>query len=95
MDRMALFVNVVQNLENDVWFSGHFAPVTGIDCHRAVGNVDFTQLFLTSSFDWTVKLWSTKVKGQRRVHPYRLIFTVQIFPQGNTEDTVIRTFQLT
>ncbi|XP_043117191.1 cytoplasmic dynein 1 intermediate chain 1 isoform X6 [Puntigrus tetrazona] len=41
-------------------FDGHQGPVTGISCHNAVGPVDFSHLFTTSSFDWTVKLWSTK-----------------------------------
>ncbi|XP_061616382.1 cytoplasmic dynein 1 intermediate chain 1 isoform X10 [Phyllopteryx taeniolatus] len=41
-------------------FEGHQGPVTGISCHNAVGTVDFSHLFVTSSFDWTVKLWSTK-----------------------------------
>uniref|UniRef100_A0A8C6Q0H7 Dynein cytoplasmic 1 intermediate chain 1 n=1 Tax=Nothobranchius furzeri TaxID=105023 RepID=A0A8C6Q0H7_NOTFU len=41
-------------------FEGHQGPVTGISCHGAVGTVDFSHLFITSSFDWTVKLWSTK-----------------------------------
>uniref|UniRef100_A0A4W4GXI3 Dynein, cytoplasmic 1, intermediate chain 2a n=1 Tax=Electrophorus electricus TaxID=8005 RepID=A0A4W4GXI3_ELEEL len=41
-------------------FEGHHGPVTGIHCHTAAGPVDFSHLFLTSSFDWTVKLWSTK-----------------------------------
>ncbi|KAI5621125.1 cytoplasmic dynein 1 intermediate chain 2 isoform X1, partial [Silurus asotus] len=41
-------------------FEGHHGPVTGIHCHTAAGSVDFSHLFLTSSFDWTVKLWSTK-----------------------------------
>ncbi|XP_062846752.1 cytoplasmic dynein 1 intermediate chain 1 isoform X2 [Trichomycterus rosablanca] len=41
-------------------FEGHQGPVTGISCLSAVGPVDFSHLFLTSSFDWTVKLWSTK-----------------------------------
>uniref|UniRef100_A0A914UR22 Cytoplasmic dynein 1 intermediate chain 2 n=1 Tax=Plectus sambesii TaxID=2011161 RepID=A0A914UR22_9BILA len=41
-------------------YDGHYAPISGVDCHQAVGPVDFSQLFLTSSFDWTVKLWSTK-----------------------------------
>ncbi|KAJ0003619.1 hypothetical protein NQD34_008717 [Periophthalmus magnuspinnatus] len=41
-------------------FEGHQGPVTGISCHGAVGPVDFSHLFITSSFDWTVKLWSTK-----------------------------------
>nr|AAA89164.1 cytoplasmic dynein intermediate chain 2B [Rattus norvegicus] len=41
-------------------FEGHQGPITGIHCHAAVGAVDFSHLFVTSSFDWTVKLWSTK-----------------------------------
>uniref|UniRef100_A0A3Q3K774 Uncharacterized protein n=1 Tax=Monopterus albus TaxID=43700 RepID=A0A3Q3K774_MONAL len=41
-------------------FEGHQGPVTGISCHSAVGAVDFSHLFITSSFDWTIKLWSTK-----------------------------------
>ncbi|XP_046902882.1 dynein, cytoplasmic 1, intermediate chain 2a isoform X5 [Hypomesus transpacificus] len=41
-------------------FEGHHGPITGIDCHTAAGPLDFTHLFVTSSFDWTVKLWSTK-----------------------------------
>ncbi|XP_017327823.1 cytoplasmic dynein 1 intermediate chain 1 isoform X5 [Ictalurus punctatus] len=41
-------------------FEGHQGPVTGISCHNAVGPIDFSNLFTTSSFDWTAKLWSTK-----------------------------------
>uniref|UniRef100_A0A8C9QQ11 Dynein cytoplasmic 1 intermediate chain 1b n=1 Tax=Scleropages formosus TaxID=113540 RepID=A0A8C9QQ11_SCLFO len=41
-------------------FEGHQGPVTGISCHSAVGPIDFSHLFTTSSFDWTVKLWTTK-----------------------------------
>ncbi|XP_067132733.1 cytoplasmic dynein 1 intermediate chain 2-like isoform X6 [Centruroides vittatus] len=41
-------------------FEGHQGPVTGIDAHTAQGQIDFSHLFLTSSFDWTVKLWSLK-----------------------------------
>uniref|UniRef100_A0A4W5JQU8 Dynein cytoplasmic 1 intermediate chain 2 n=1 Tax=Hucho hucho TaxID=62062 RepID=A0A4W5JQU8_9TELE len=41
-------------------FEGHHGPITGIDCHTATGPIDFSHLFVTSSFDWTVKLWSTK-----------------------------------
>ncbi|XP_061090227.1 dynein, cytoplasmic 1, intermediate chain 2a isoform X2 [Conger conger] len=41
-------------------FEGHHGPITGIHCHTAVGPIDFSHLFATSSFDWTVKLWSTK-----------------------------------
>ncbi|XP_009300385.2 dynein, cytoplasmic 1, intermediate chain 2a-like isoform X1 [Danio rerio] len=41
-------------------FEGHHGPITGLDCHTAAGPVDFSHLFVTSSFDWTVKLWGTK-----------------------------------
>uniref|UniRef100_A0A8C9U6F0 Cytoplasmic dynein 1 intermediate chain 2 n=1 Tax=Scleropages formosus TaxID=113540 RepID=A0A8C9U6F0_SCLFO len=41
-------------------FEGHHGPITGIHCHTATGPLDFSHLFVTSSFDWTVKLWSTK-----------------------------------
>ena len=41
-------------------FEGHHAPVTGIDTHNGQGHLDFSHLFLSSSIDWTVKLWSLK-----------------------------------
>ncbi|XP_077993795.1 cytoplasmic dynein 1 intermediate chain 2-like [Glandiceps talaboti] len=41
-------------------YEGHNGPVTGIDCQHVQGQIDFSHLFLTSSFDWTVKLWSLK-----------------------------------
>lgn len=41
-------------------FDGHQGPVTGIDCHHVQGPIDFSHLFLTSSCDWTIKLWSSK-----------------------------------
>ncbi|KAM6948160.1 cytoplasmic dynein 1 intermediate chain 2-like isoform 3-T3 [Aplochiton taeniatus] len=41
-------------------FEGHHGPVTGLSCHSAGGPVDFSQLFISASFDWTVKLWTTK-----------------------------------
>lgn len=41
-------------------FEGHQAPVTGIDTHNIPGPIDFSHLFITSSMDWTVKLWSTR-----------------------------------
>lgn len=41
-------------------FEGHQGPVTGISSHMAQGHIDFSHLFLSSSIDWTVKLWSLK-----------------------------------
>ncbi|EPY85580.1 cytoplasmic dynein 1 intermediate chain 1 isoform 4 [Camelus ferus] len=46
-------------------FEGHQGPVTGINCHMAVGPIDFSHLFVTSSFDWTVKLWTTKAPDSK------------------------------
>lgn len=51
-------------------FEGHQGPITGIHCHAAVGAVDFSHLFVTSSFDWTVKLWTTKVSKNRCLVKY-------------------------
>ena len=51
-------------------FEAHQGPVTGIDCHHVQGQLDFSHLFLTSSFDWTVKLWSSKTHTPL----HRLIF---------------------
>lgn len=41
-------------------YEGHQGPVTGISTHSTPGPIDFSHLFLTSSIDWTVKLWSVK-----------------------------------
>lgn len=45
--------------QHDV-YKGHAGPVTGIDFHPLAGPVDFSDLFLTSSVDWTVKLWRSR-----------------------------------
>ncbi|KAI8923149.1 WD40-repeat-containing domain protein [Entophlyctis helioformis] len=41
-------------------YAGHNGMVTGIDFHSGAGSLDFQDLFLTSSVDWTVKLWKTQ-----------------------------------
>ena len=41
-------------------FEAHHGPITGIDCHNVSGSVDLTTYFLTSSIDWTVKLWNLR-----------------------------------
>jgi WD40 repeat protein len=38
--------------------------VTGLSCHQVQGPIDFSHIFLTSSFDWTVKLWNLKEPGK-------------------------------
>lgn len=41
-------------------YEKHLAPVTGISTHYNQSSPDFGHLFLTSSIDWTIKLWSLK-----------------------------------
>ncbi|XP_058804113.1 cytoplasmic dynein 1 intermediate chain isoform X5 [Phymastichus coffea] len=38
----------------------HMGPITGLDTHAVPGGIDFSHLFLSSSLDWTIKLWSLK-----------------------------------
>ena len=42
-------------------YKGHWGPITGLNFHPIDGQLDFSDLFLTSSVDWTVKLWRAKV----------------------------------
>ncbi|KAK2181594.1 hypothetical protein NP493_390g01007 [Ridgeia piscesae] len=49
-------------------FEGHQGPVTGIDCNTVPGQIEFSPYFLTSSFDWTVKLWN--MKENRPLHSF-------------------------
>ncbi|CAG8568573.1 1319_t:CDS:10 [Paraglomus occultum] len=56
------------------FYKGHWGPVTGLQFHPLVGPVDFSDLFLTSSVDWTVKLWRAKSSSktptaQRTISP--------------------------
>lgn len=43
-------------------YRGHHGMVTGLNFHPLHGPVDFSDLYLTSSVDWTVKLWRAKVR---------------------------------
>lgn len=41
-------------------YEAHQGPITGLDVHNSEGSIDYSHLFVTSSFDWTIKLWSLK-----------------------------------
>uniref|UniRef100_A0A2M4A4Q6 Putative cytoplasmic dynein intermediate chain n=2 Tax=Anopheles triannulatus TaxID=58253 RepID=A0A2M4A4Q6_9DIPT len=41
-------------------YEKHLGAVTGISAHHNQSSPDFGHLFLTSSIDWTIKLWSLK-----------------------------------
>lgn len=43
-------------------YDGHQGPITGISVNGVQGGIDFSHMFLTSSIDWTIKLWSLKAK---------------------------------
>lgn len=43
-------------------YEAHQGPITGLDVHNSCGSIDYSHLFITSSFDWTIKLWSLKVR---------------------------------
>lgn len=45
-------------------YKAHNGPVTGLHFHPLVGPIDFSDIFLTSSVDWTVKLWKAKSVGK-------------------------------
>lgn len=44
-------------VDQRVAYRGHAAPVMSMDFHPTRGPVDLSDLLLTSSLDWSVKLW--------------------------------------
>jgi len=44
--------------------AAHYGPATAADFHKTQGGGDFGHLFLTSSTDWTTKLWSYRNEKQ-------------------------------
>ena len=47
-------------VDSAVRYDGHSAPVMGLSFHSARGPVDLSDLVLTSSLDWSAKLWKTR-----------------------------------
>ncbi len=45
-------------------FDGHTGPVTGLHFHPPRDGTDLSDVFLSSSVDWSVKLWSRKHPGR-------------------------------
>lgn len=41
-------------------YRGHAAPITSLDFHSSKGVIDFSDLLLSSSLDWSVKLWKIR-----------------------------------
>lgn len=44
-------------VDTHIRYKGHAAPVMSLNFHPARGPIDLSDLVLTSSLDWTVKLW--------------------------------------
>ena len=44
----------------------------GLHFHPLIGPIDFSDLFLMSSVDWTVKLWRAKLPSTAAHIPFRL-----------------------
>jgi dynein intermediate chain, cytosolic len=53
-------------------YKAHAGPVMGLHFHPLVGPVDFSDLFLTSSVDWTVKLWRAKSLAKPSTIPHAI-----------------------
>lgn len=58
-------------------YDGHQGPITGISVNGVQGGIDFSHMFLTSSIDWTIKLWSLKVTG--RIIGHRTFNEILVF----------------
>ena len=41
-------------------YKGHAAPITSLNFHSSKGTIDFSDLLLSSSLDWSVKLWKIR-----------------------------------
>ena len=54
-------------VDNRLRYKGHTAPVMSVDFHPARGPVDLGDLILSSSLDWTVKLWKTRAPSSTSV----------------------------
>lgn len=42
------------------YYDGHTALVTSVDLQKSKGNIDLSQVLLTASLDWSIKLWKIK-----------------------------------
>ncbi|RKO99726.1 hypothetical protein CXG81DRAFT_14129 [Caulochytrium protostelioides] len=52
-------------IQLDTVYAGHAGMVTALAMHAVSGPVDFSDLFLTASVDWTVKLWQRASSASR------------------------------
>ncbi|KAJ3326999.1 hypothetical protein HDU76_012439 [Blyttiomyces sp. JEL0837] len=53
-------------------YVGHHGMVTSLSFHPLSGPIDFSDIFLTSSVDWTVKLWRVKSFSKPSISPQQI-----------------------
>merc|ERR1719427_12814 len=51
-------------------YEDHTGPISGIDFNKSTSQMDFSHIFVTSSFDWTIKLWSIKDQQKKCIHSF-------------------------
>ena len=56
-------------VDSRIRYRGHTAPVMSANFHPARGPLDMSDLVLTSSLDWSVKLWKTRAPSTAAVAP--------------------------
>ncbi|KAJ9474986.1 Dynein intermediate chain [Pseudozyma hubeiensis] len=66
-------------------YRGHVGPITAIDFHplNNGGSVDFSDLFLTSSMDWTSKLWRLRASSTGKPSAAKGFSEVLSFEESN------------
>ncbi|KAK9472751.1 WD40-repeat-containing domain protein, partial [Dipodascopsis tothii] len=69
-------------------YRGHPAPVTGLDFHSSRGALDLSELFLTSSLDWSVKLWRLRAPPAAQTGLHAPAHEVAPLLELNLEDAV-------
>eukprot|EP00918_Siedleckia_nematoides_P031346 GHVU01067843.1.p2 GENE.GHVU01067843.1~~GHVU01067843.1.p2 ORF type:complete len:234 (-),score=56.26 GHVU01067843.1:175-876(-) len=67
----SVFLAHIHGSRGGTTFEGHNGPVSGVDFHPTHEGqpLDFSDLMLSSSFDWTVKLWSPR-QAQSALHTF-------------------------
>ena len=68
---------------------GHTGPITAVSFHSTSGSVDFSDILLTASMDWTVRLWRTEV-GRSFILSVLMLNLRQTFNQASSSPKTIK-----
>lgn len=75
-------------VDTRIRYKGHTAPVMSLDSHPARGPVDLGDLVLSTSLDWTVKLWKTRASSSTSVAPAHSSTSTIADPPSSTEQAI-------